>query len=75
MPEQSPKDSPLVARQAPAPEPGDYYMDGPYMVFTSAYHLRRGWCCESGCRHCPYGFSKGSAEPPLATKEAGKEKS
>lgn len=23
-------------------------------VFTSASHLRRGHCCESGCRHCPY---------------------
>ena len=23
-------------------------------VFTSAYHLRRGTCCDSGCRHCPY---------------------
>jgi hypothetical protein len=23
-------------------------------VFTAAYHLARGSCCESGCRHCPY---------------------
>lgn len=23
-------------------------------VFTAAYHLRRGMCCRSGCRHCPY---------------------
>lgn len=28
------------------------------MVFTEAYHLRRGYCCKSGCRHCPYGFMK-----------------
>jgi hypothetical protein len=35
-------------------EAGDFYMDGPYMVFTEAYHLRRGYCCNSGCRHCPY---------------------
>ena len=27
-----------------------------YLVFTSYYHLERGHCCESGCRHCPYGF-------------------
>ncbi len=33
----------------------DFYMDGPYLVFTEAYHLRRGYCCQSGCRHCPYG--------------------
>ena len=32
----------------------DYYFDGPYLVFTAAYHLKRGHCCNSGCRHCPY---------------------
>ena len=35
--------------------PEDFYMDGPYLVFTESYHLRRGYCCNSGCRHCPYG--------------------
>ena len=35
--------------------PGDTYEDGPYLVFTAQYHLRRGSCCHSGCRHCPYG--------------------
>jgi len=34
--------------------PEDFYMDGPYLVFTEAYHLRRGYCCSSDCRHCPY---------------------
>jgi len=34
--------------------PEDFYMDGPYLVFTEAYHLRRGYCCNSDCRHCPY---------------------
>ena len=34
--------------------PEDFYMDGSYMVFTAAYHLRRGYCCNSDCRHCPY---------------------
>ena len=34
--------------------PEDFYMEGPYLVFTAAYHLRRGYCCDSGCRHCPY---------------------
>ncbi len=24
------------------------------IVFTETYHLRRGQCCESECRHCPY---------------------
>lgn len=41
---------------APLPVvPGDFYFgpDG-LMVFTAAYHLRRGYCCGSNCRHCPY---------------------
>lgn len=33
----------------------DYYWEAEAMVFTAHYHLRRGYCCESGCRHCPYG--------------------
>jgi hypothetical protein len=36
----------------------DYYWENGFMVFTEAYHLKRGYCCESGCRHCPYGFKK-----------------
>ena len=24
-------------------------------VFTSAYHRKRGYCCNCKCRHCPYG--------------------
>ena len=38
----------------PALQPGDYYFDKGLMVFVAAYHLRRGYCCGSGCRHCPY---------------------
>ena len=34
--------------------PEDFYFEGPYMVFTAAYHLKRGYCCNSDCRHCPY---------------------
>jgi Family of unknown function (DUF5522) len=32
----------------------DYYWEGPYMVFTARFLLRRGYCCGSGCRHCPF---------------------
>lgn len=34
----------------------DYYLDEKtgYLVFTREYHLKRGFCCHSGCRHCPY---------------------
>ena len=34
----------------------DFYREGPYIVFTEQYLRKRGYCCESGCRHCPYGF-------------------
>jgi hypothetical protein len=34
--------------------PEDFYLEGPYLVFTAAYHLKRGHCCNSDCRHCPY---------------------
>ncbi|MGD0736857.1 MAG: DUF5522 domain-containing protein [Terracidiphilus sp.] len=47
--------------ESPAPPPKlapeDYYYEGEYIVFTAAYHLKRGSCCGSGCRHCPYGIS------------------
>lgn len=25
-----------------------------YTVFTQVAHLKRGKCCGSACRHCPY---------------------
>lgn len=34
--------------------PEDFYMENGLLVFTAAYHLKRGYCCNSGCRHCPY---------------------
>jgi hypothetical protein len=35
-----------------------YFDDKGFMVFTSTYHLKRGYCCKNGCKHCPYGFKK-----------------
>ncbi len=32
----------------------DYYIERGLLVFTAAYHRKRGYCCASGCRHCPY---------------------
>jgi hypothetical protein len=47
---------PVILPMTPlAPE--DFYFEGPNLVFTAAYHLKRGSCCGSGCRHCPYGFT------------------
>jgi hypothetical protein len=46
----------------------DFYREGPYVVFTEKYLRDRGYCCESGCRHCPFAFNpeqrEGSAEAP-----------
>ncbi len=41
----------------------DYYTlpDG-RLVFTEMYHLKRGFCCGKGCRHCPYEY-KNVEEP------------
>jgi hypothetical protein len=52
--------NPLSASRS-ALEPEDYYFEGPNLVFTAAYHLKRGYCCNSGCRHCPYGFKPAGA--------------
>jgi len=35
-------------------EPDTYLDDLGRTVFTEAYHLRRGYCCDNGCKHCPY---------------------
>jgi hypothetical protein len=31
-----------------------YHTPEGFIVFTEKYHLKRGYCCNSGCRHCPY---------------------
>ncbi len=37
----------------------DYYLSPEgHIVFTETYHLKRGYCCKSGCKHCPYGYDK-----------------
>ena len=35
-----------------------YFTPEGYKCFTEKYHLKRGYCCKNGCRHCPYGFDK-----------------
>ena len=56
-----------LKERRPLVEGVDFYREGAYVVFTEGYHLRRGYCCESGCRHCPYGaepdgFDEGGGE-------------
>lgn len=42
-------------------EPEDFYLSPEgYIIFTENYHLKRGYCCKSGCKHCPYGYDKKS---------------
>lgn len=43
---------------SPLQEGLDYYLESGLLVFTAAFLQRRGYCCESGCRHCPYGYVK-----------------
>jgi hypothetical protein len=41
-------------REEELKEGEDYYLEDGYLVFTEAYQLKRGYCCGSGCRHCPW---------------------
>ncbi|MFN9369797.1 MAG: DUF5522 domain-containing protein [Planctomycetia bacterium] len=41
-------------RQPASGRSPDAYLENGCLVFTAAYHLNRGSCCGSGCRHCPY---------------------
>jgi len=37
----------------------DFYLDERgLIVFTANYHIKRGYCCKSSCKHCPYGYKK-----------------
>jgi hypothetical protein len=36
----------------------DYYREGRFVVFTELFLRNRGYCCESGCRHCPWGYRR-----------------
>lgn len=51
-------------------DPEDYYLsvEG-YIVFTEKYHLKRGYCCKSGCKHCPYGFNKRTGQIDKSPKK------
>ena len=35
----------------------DYYFneDG-LMVLTEIFHLKKGFCCGNGCKHCPFDY-------------------
>jgi hypothetical protein len=31
-----------------------YYNEQGYIVLTEKFHLKKGFCCGNGCKHCPY---------------------
>jgi hypothetical protein len=33
-----------------------YFNEKGYKIFTEQFHLKRGYCCKNGCKHCPYGY-------------------
>lgn len=43
----------------------DYYIDVDTgkIILTGEYLMKRGYCCNVRCRHCPY--KKGGAEPEV----------
>jgi len=47
----------------------DFYIEDGNLVFTEKYLKERGYCCESGCRHCPYGFKKENYLEKTGNKE------
>ena len=46
------------------PKNQDFYLEEDNMVMTENYHIKRGYCCGCGCRHCPYipKHTRGSSE-------------
>ena len=54
-----------------------YYNEDGYIVLTEKFHLKKGFCCGNGCKHCPYNFIN-VAEPKrtelLNTKADGENK-
>lgn len=50
----------------------DYYInDHGKTVFTETYHLRRGFCCSSGCKHCPFEPKHTKGVTNVAIRERG----
>lgn len=36
----------------------DYYFENGLMVLSEIFLKKRGYCCNNGCRHCPYKNTK-----------------
>jgi hypothetical protein len=60
-PPPGPPPTPPSVRPPPLTKGVDYYIENGRWVFTADFLRRRGTCCDSGCRHCPY------PKPPAST--------
>jgi hypothetical protein len=57
LPPNHPQHAEIVDRHAAAVAAGEVTYRDPYSglsVFTAAFLADRGYCCDSGCRHCPF---------------------
>jgi hypothetical protein len=45
----------------------NYYVEQGRWVFTEEYHRKRGQCCQSGCRHCPFDNSSTDRDRTVAS--------
>lgn len=57
LPEDHPGRAGVLAAHAAALEAGESMYSDPasgLFVLTAAFLADRGYCCERGCRHCPY---------------------
>jgi len=41
-------------------------------ALTREFLLQRGYCCQNGCRNCPYGFKKPTPDDMPASPRRGK---
>lgn len=57
LPESHPAYDEILAAHEAAMDAGEAGYADPvtgYFVMTAETHARRGFCCDNGCRHCPY---------------------
>lgn len=54
--DQQAQKSPVIKREQLQEGEHYYINEAGNWVFTETYHRLRGYCCQNGCKHCPYGF-------------------
>jgi hypothetical protein len=57
LPPEHPRREAILAAHDRALDAGEAtYVDpaSGFQVFTAAFLLQRGTCCDTGCRHCPF---------------------